>query len=102
MENNVWKIEKAGLYFFGHVNRYYMQVEISRRSAHWAFSMPVEQVQEFLDILDIDYEDGKYVHEALSGKFITAIGKDGMDYGVPVSIVGDPYGEHLMTIEGAL
>lgn len=99
MQNNIWKIEEAGLYMFGHVDRYYLHVEISRKSAHWAFYMPVERMQEFLDILDIDYEDGVYVHDVLKGKFITAIGKDGTDFGVPVAIVGDPYGEQLMTLE---
>lgn len=100
MENNVWKIEKAGLYFFGHINRYYLEVEISRKGYHWAFSMNVEKVQSLLDVLDIDYEDGAYVYEALSGKFITAIPEtDNMFVaGNRVAKVGDPYGMELIDL----
>ena len=64
--------------------------------------MQVEKVQEFLDILGIDYEDGKYVHDVLNGKFITAIGKDGKTFGVSVSQVGDPYGDKLMDVGDAM
>jgi len=102
MDNNIWKIEKAGLYFFGHVNRYFLHVELSRPGAGWGFAMQVEKVQEFLDILGIDYEDGKYVHDVLKGKLITAIGKDGKTYGVSVSQVGDPYGDKLMDVGDAM
>ena len=102
--NNVWKIERAGLYFFGHINRYYLLVEISRKALHWSFSVAVEQAQELLDILDIDYEDGVYAHEALRGKFITVIPKNSDMFlsGNAVAKVGDPYGEDFIDLEGAL
>lgn len=98
MENNIWRIEKAGLYFFGHVNAYFLRVELSRKGSGWSFSLPVEKVKQFLDILDLDYEDGKYVHELLRGKYITAIGDNDSHVGSIVRHVGDPYGFELMDI----
>lgn len=98
MENNIWKIEKAGLYFFGHVNAYFLRVELSRRGTFWAFSLPVEKVQQFLDILDLDYEDGKYAYELLRGKYITVMGDNGSHIGSVVKRIGDPYGFELMDI----
>ena len=102
MENDIWKIEKAGLYFFGHINRYFLHVELSRPGVGWGFAMPVERVQQFLDILGIDYEDGKYVHDILKGKFITAISKGRMHIGESVAQVGDPYGNELMDVGDAM
>ena len=103
MGNDIWKIERAGLYFFGHINRYYLLVEISRKALHRSFSVAVEQVQELLDVLDIDYEDGVYAYEALRGKFITVIPKnsDMLLSGNAVAKVGDPYGEDFIDLEGA-
>lgn len=102
MENNIWKIEKAGLYFFGHVNAYFLRVELSRRGTFWAFSLPVEKVQQFLDILDLDYEDGKYVYELLHGKYITVMGDNGSHIGSVVKRIGDPYGFELMDVGDAM
>lgn len=99
MDNNIWKIEKAGLYYFGHVNAYSLCVELSRKGSGWSFCLPVEKVKQFLDILDLDYEDGKYVHELLHGKYITAIGDNGNHIGSVVKQVGDPYGFELMDIK---
>lgn len=98
MDNNIWKIEKAGLYYFGHVHAYFLRVELSRKGSGWSFSLPVEKVKQFLDILDLDYEDGKYVHELLRGKYITAIGDNDCHVGSIVRKVGDPYGFELMDI----
>lgn len=102
MENDIWKIEKAGLYFFGHINAYFLRVELSRRGTFWAFSLPVEKVQQFLDILDLDYEDGKYVYELLRGKYITAMGDNGNHVGSVVKRIGDPYGFELMDVGDAM
>lgn len=97
-ENNIWKIEKAGLYYFGHVHAYFLRVELSRKGSGWSFSLPVEKVEQFLDILDLDYEDGKYVHELLRGKYITAMGDNDNHIGSVVKQIGDPYGFELMDI----
>ena len=96
--NNIWKIEKAGLHCFGHINRVCVDVEITRKSLHWAFPLRVDQVTELFDVLDIDYEDGVYVHEALKGKFITVIGDGEMYMASKVVRVGDPYGEEFIDI----
>lgn len=97
--NNIWKIEKAGLYRFGHIGSTYVNVEITRKSLHWAFSMTVEQAESLLRVLDIDSEDGVYLHEALRGKFVTVIGDDeSMFRATTVVRVGDPYGEEFVDL----
>ena len=98
MGNNIWKIERAGLYSFGHINSCYLRVELSKPGAGWCFDLPSKRVRELIGVLDIDDEDGVYVHEVLKGKYVTAIGRDGMTYGVPVAQVGDPYGERLIDL----
>ncbi len=102
MENDIWKIEKAGLYFFGHINLWCFKVEISRRGTHWAFSMLAEKVPALLDILDIDYEDGLYAYEALQGKLITVIPESNDTFASDNKVVkvGDPYGMELIDILG--
>jgi hypothetical protein len=98
--NNIWKVEKAGLYLFGHVGNTYVNVEITRKSLHWAFMMTIEQAKSLLRVLDIDSEDGVYLHEALKGKFITVVGDDASLYkSSKVVRVGDPYGEEFVDLE---
>lgn len=97
-ENNVWKIEKAGLYCFGHAGSTFINVEISRPGAGWSFRLRVAKAREFLEMLGIDDEDGRYVHEVLKGKYVTVVGKDGRSIGVPVGKVGDPYGIKMMDV----
>ena len=98
--NNIWKIEKAGLYRFGHIGCTYVNVEISRKGLHWAFRMTVEQAESMLRVLDIDSEDGVYLHEALRGKFVTVIGdNEEMFRATTVVRVGDPYGEEFVDLE---
>lgn len=96
--NNIWKIEKAGLYRFGHIGSTYVNVEITRKSLHWAFRMTAEQAESLLRVLDIDSEDGVYLHEALRGKFVTVIGDGEMFFASKVVRVGDPYGEEFIDI----
>lgn len=97
-ENDIWKIEKAGLHYFGHTGSVRLQVEISRPGAGWAFTLRVDRVRELMAILGIDCEDGAYLHEVLVGRYITTIGKDGKQISAPVGQVGDPYGIELMDI----
>lgn len=96
--NNIWKIEKAGLYRFGHIGSTYVNVEITRKGLHWSFTLTVEQAESLLRVLDIDSEDGVYLHEALRGKFITVIGDNELYKASKVVRVGDPYGEEFIDI----
>ena len=98
MGNDVWHIDKAGLYLFGHANVCCLMVHISRPGKGWAFGIPLEQVCELFDILDIDYEDGVFVHERLTGRYVTVIGDQGSFAGSVVRKVGDPYGEKIMEL----
>lgn len=87
--NNIYRINKAGLYGIGHFGVFEIRLLIGQPDTCGAISLTQEQVKELLGYLRIDWEDGAYLADLLEGRLV-AMGFDEKDCFKFVSI-GDPY-----------
>lgn len=87
--NNIYRINKAGLYGIGHFGVFEIRLLIGQPDTCGSISLTQEQVKELLGYLRIDWEDGAYLADLLEGRLV-AMGFDEKDCFRFVSI-GDPY-----------
>lgn len=97
MPSAIYRINKAGAYAMGHFNFLGMRLDLGSPEACCYIDTSKKEVACLLDILDIDWEAGRYVAEQLAERNVLVI--DDID-GYPLSI-GDPYGNRSMELKEA-
>ena len=92
--SDIYRINKAGLYGIGHYGVLETRIMIGQPDTCGCVSLSHDKLKELLDCLRINWEDGYFINDLLTGQMVAME----TDEHLLFTSIGDPYGHEKVML----
>lgn len=95
MDDTIYRINKAGAYAVGHFDSIGLKIALGRPLTCRMLDLTCKQAMKLLNCLDIDFEDGAWLSDALEGQ-VVLVTDDEEGHAI---YIGDPFDTKCVDLE---